>query len=591
VKSPAASVERRTVHVPVKFRASKTPSGAPKISGHCAVFNSLSSDLGGFKEQLAPGCFANALQRRGDQLLLLNHDMGSILARRSAGTLTLREDGAGLYFEAELVNTQLGRDVAELCRTGHLDSCSFAFTVEPEGEHWASGTFNEQDVRTITEVAQLFECSLVAIPAYDAAGFNWTSEGDEGTGTDPNLSAQDLVVALRSRPKRQRAPRIQGGSNAYQRDKHSWFRDLAAVCFSERRAERNPGRLGTMQPDGSVSGVMRPGTDPGNERIPTPGGARVDLMGARDRLQQVRALVTTEAGSGGALVPAGMPPQLSEAFTTAARAEGVLDGILGHEPIPRGAGLTDKIPGFTTGVLAGSQSSEGEAATEQKPSTEWQSSGVVMIDATVEASQQLVDLAAAPGLDRELAEELGAALATKFDQQVLNGTGSSKQTLGLLNTSGITSTTFTQASPTVQEYIREGIGACWSAVYKARGRTPDTILMSPVFYAWTYSGYDSGSKRPMSPHLLDAFCEPDQVPNMPLKLGSNTDEVPTLILRKDDVRLYCNPPQIVAAPDTALNGELTVRYTIRQLLALVARKPAGVGVILGTGTKESPAFT
>jgi HK97 family phage prohead protease len=60
----------------------------------------------GFIEVLERGAFASSL-RKGDQVLLWQHDTAQPLARRSAGNLTLEETERGLEFTAELPNTSL----------------------------------------------------------------------------------------------------------------------------------------------------------------------------------------------------------------------------------------------------------------------------------------------------------------------------------------------------------------------------------------------------------------------------------------------------------------------------------------------------
>jgi phage head maturation protease len=88
--------KRRTATCAVTWRPERRTGTDLRVSGHAAVFDSESVDLG-FTETLAPGCFANALTRAGsDPYLLLGHDTNAILARRSAGTLELREDTHGL---------------------------------------------------------------------------------------------------------------------------------------------------------------------------------------------------------------------------------------------------------------------------------------------------------------------------------------------------------------------------------------------------------------------------------------------------------------------------------------------------------------
>ncbi len=482
--------ERRNIVVPVSFRT-ETRNGKPVVRGHAAVFNSLSEDLG-FRETLAPGCFRAALARKSDQPLLFQHDRSAILARRSAGTLTLTEDSRGLAFEAELVNTSLGRDVAELCSTAHVTECSFGFSVASGGDEWSR--VEGENHRRVTEVGELFEISLVCGAAYPAAYVE--------------SNARELVAELRARPKAGKAPRLRRDQeiDPYASGDHSFFQDLAVEQLTHRRMERSiPGPTGFV--------------DPGSKHIP--GLNEPEYNDAASRLAAVRAL----SSASDTFIPAGLPPSLTEAFTTAARAAGVLPDVLGVEgEIPKGAGLADKIPGFDSGVTVSVQASDGEAVSQTDPTTStYSTSGPAMISGSAIASQQLVDLAADPGFDLEIAAELGSALAEKRDQQILNGSGTNKQTLGILNVSGIKSVTYTDASPTTQEYVRQGVAKLWAEVAKALGRIPDTILVSPGRYAWAYSGY-SENKVPVDPDLLSAFAEPDQVPAMPTTLGTSTEE-------------------------------------------------------------------
>src|ERR1700745_2854806 len=103
------------------------------LQGRPAVYNSLSSDLGGFREQLMPGCFDESLADDGeDRTLLYEHDGRMLLGRESNGTLQLSSDNVGLKMRVELPNTSLGRDVFELCNGGALRSMSFGMYVDDD---------------------------------------------------------------------------------------------------------------------------------------------------------------------------------------------------------------------------------------------------------------------------------------------------------------------------------------------------------------------------------------------------------------------------------------------------------------------------
>jgi len=134
------------------------------LEGYAIVFNSESRDLGGFTEVVKENALDNALNRNSDVLALYGHDYANVLGRQSAGTLKLDKDEKGIKFMLDLPNTQLGRDVYTLVERGDLKGNSFGFTVEKDS--W--NKVGEKVVRTIEQVKELFEISIVSLPAYEA---------------------------------------------------------------------------------------------------------------------------------------------------------------------------------------------------------------------------------------------------------------------------------------------------------------------------------------------------------------------------------------------------------------------------------------
>jgi len=145
--------------------------GRPVLTGYAVRYNTLSVDLGGFRETILPGAFDKVLNRqRGKQdvVALFNHDPNQLLGRTSSGTLELSSDDKGLRYSVTLPNTELGRTIAELTARGDLRGSSFAFTVEPRGEQWAPGE-DGKPRRSIREVSGLFDVSVVTHPAYPSS--------------------------------------------------------------------------------------------------------------------------------------------------------------------------------------------------------------------------------------------------------------------------------------------------------------------------------------------------------------------------------------------------------------------------------------
>jgi HK97 family phage prohead protease len=145
--------------------------GRLTLTGYAVRYNTLSVDLGGFRETILPGAFDKVLNRqRGKQdvVALFNHDPNQLLGRTSSGTLELTSDEKGLRYSVVLPNTELGRTIGELTARGDLRGSSFAFTVDAKGEQWAPGD-DGKPRRSIREVSGLFDVSVVTHPAYPSS--------------------------------------------------------------------------------------------------------------------------------------------------------------------------------------------------------------------------------------------------------------------------------------------------------------------------------------------------------------------------------------------------------------------------------------
>ncbi len=141
----------------------------PKMRGHAAIFDSLSEDLGGFREKIAPGAFAKSLQN-ADIRALFNHDSNIVLGRNKSGTLRLEEDSAGLAIEIDPPDTQAARDLIVSMQRGDINQMSFGFRVITDKVEKLDGEW----IRTLTEV-DLFDVSPVTYPAYSLPSFSYRS--------------------------------------------------------------------------------------------------------------------------------------------------------------------------------------------------------------------------------------------------------------------------------------------------------------------------------------------------------------------------------------------------------------------------------
>jgi phage head maturation protease len=84
--------EQRTIDVDVH----DIDTRGRTVHGYAAVYDVPSEDLGGYRERIAPGAFADVLG--SDVRALLNHDPNEVLGRTKSGTLRLFDEQRGLRF-------------------------------------------------------------------------------------------------------------------------------------------------------------------------------------------------------------------------------------------------------------------------------------------------------------------------------------------------------------------------------------------------------------------------------------------------------------------------------------------------------------
>lgn len=134
------------------------------LEGYAAIYDSptVMYEYDGieFKEVIAKDAFDGAIMK--DCCLKYNHgDNALILARTRGGSLELTVDNVGLKFKAKLFNTTAAKDVYTLVKEGGIDKCSFAFVCKEDSYDTDTRT------RTILKIKELYDVSVVDIPAYD----------------------------------------------------------------------------------------------------------------------------------------------------------------------------------------------------------------------------------------------------------------------------------------------------------------------------------------------------------------------------------------------------------------------------------------
>jgi HK97 family phage prohead protease len=159
-------LERRILAMPVEVRQ-RTGQAMPLVGGYAALFNRETVIGDTFRERINPGAFRNAIGTSADIRALYNHDDNIVLARTTNGTLRLREDRRGLYYEFDPnpEDPDAQRVVAKI-RRGDVSQSSFGFRVK--SDTWTQpATRSDLPLRTITEFEVLRDVSPVVFAAYD----------------------------------------------------------------------------------------------------------------------------------------------------------------------------------------------------------------------------------------------------------------------------------------------------------------------------------------------------------------------------------------------------------------------------------------
>ena len=192
------------------------------VTGYASTFDEpyVLYDGDGWKylEVVDRGAFDNT--DMSDVIMQYDH-RGRVFARTRNNTLTVTPDDKGLFIEADLGGTEIGRELYEEIRGGYTDRMSFGFTVN--GEYEESQKTDEGVriyIRHITSVQKLYDVSAVSLPANDGtsieADATTRSIGNLTDGVIERIQAERLEeqrIELERRRAEVRARALLGGNN------------------------------------------------------------------------------------------------------------------------------------------------------------------------------------------------------------------------------------------------------------------------------------------------------------------------------------------------------------------------------------------
>lgn len=137
-----------------------------------------------------------------DVIMQYDH-RGRVFARTRNNTLKVEPDDKGLFIEADLGGTEIGRELYEEIAGGYTDRMSFGFTVSGDMEERQQ---NDAGIwiytRHITSINKLYDVSAVSIPANDgtsiAADPVTRSIGNIADGVIERIQAERLEEEKRA---------------------------------------------------------------------------------------------------------------------------------------------------------------------------------------------------------------------------------------------------------------------------------------------------------------------------------------------------------------------------------------------------------
>lgn len=314
--------------------------------------------------------------------------------------------------------------------------------------------------------------------------------------------------------------------------------------------------------------------------------------------------LSTTNGVGGEFVP---PAYLTEQYVAYARSGRVFADSVTKQDLPAGT-MSINIPKVTGGTSIATQATQNTAVSDTAATTTFVTVPVVTVAGQQTVSLQLLERSPI-AMDDVLFKDLTAALASQVDIKCLNGPGSGDVT-GALNTSGITSTTWTSGSPTLGGFYGQ-IAKTKAAIAGTRFLPATHMFVTPTRLEWLEQQMDTTGRPVIVPSVNGPFnavqvasdgsvaegitgykfqgMDLYQDFNIPANLGVGSNQDAVILTKADDLYLYESPIVVRALPQTYGN-QLTVLLQVYEYMAFTAaRYPVSVGTVTGTGL-VTPTF-
>jgi HK97 family phage major capsid protein len=321
---------------------------------------------------------------------------------------------------------------------------------------------------------------------------------------------------------------------------------------------------------------------------------------AAGRIREYGSEARVERSSGtGSFAGLTVPQYLIDLAAPLARAGRPFVDLIGSRDLPD-EGMAVLLPKITQAPAGASQSAENATVSTSDFAATPLNLGLATVAVRADVSFQLYQRSAVAG-DALMASDMLAAWNTELDRQAINGSGSSGEATGLLNTSSVQAVSYADASPTAGELLAKITYAARLAA-DARKLPMTCVLMSPRRWYWICKEIAAGAGSP----IVDVTTTPPATGspfvgtiagmgvlldgNVPQTLNTNQD--PVTVCRPSDL-IVLEPPQgprLIVSPETTATS-LGVNVTVYgEAVFTAARYASGIGVVSGTGLADPGAW-
>ena len=232
-------------------------------------------------------------------------------------------------------------------------------------------------------------------------------------------------------------------------------------------------------------------------------GERLRRHNAQATAEQ-RASNTTSATAGGGFIP---PQYLGDLYAAKARAGRPFANEVPTLPLPAN-GMTMTLPVVSTGVSVAAQGTQNTALSSTAIVEAVNTVEVNTIGGYNDVSLQLLERSD-PSIDVVIFRDLIGAYDAELDRQLLAGSGSSDEHMGLRSVTGNIDVTYSDSTPTAAELLPKIYDAA-QQIYSNRFRMANLIIMHPRRAAWMASSLGTSFPLFQQGNLMQAAGTQDQ---------------------------------------------------------------------------------